>query len=240
MSTADEGNIRTWPAFIATAETGSNTDKQQNATLCVVADELGHRLKNFVAIIQSIARQTMHQSATKDDFEVRFSGRLAALGRSLDLLITNDWCGARLDELVRSELTPFGAGDGVQISVKGPAVGLNPDAARNIGLALHELATNASKYGALSVPAGKVAVRWQLTNGGRRFRMTWREFDGPIVMKPKRWGFGRRIIQEVAAQALAGKVAHEFPPSGVRWTLDVAAASVVGPQTLERAETYRE
>ncbi len=79
MSTADEGNIRTWPAFIATAETGSNTVKQQNAKLRVVADELGHRLRNFVAIIQSIARQTMHQSATKDDFEARFSGALQHL-----------------------------------------------------------------------------------------------------------------------------------------------------------------
>jgi len=203
--------------------------KQQDAQLRVIADELSHRIKNFVAIIQSIARQTMHQSTTKDDFEARFSGRLGALGRSLDLLIADDWHGACLDELVRVELAPFGAPDGVQILVKGPSLRLNPEAARNIGLALHELAINATKYGALSVPDGKVAVCWELSScGGRpRFRMTWRESGGPTVTEPERWGFGRRVIQQVTAQALAARVTHEFLPSGVRWTLNVPATFVV-------------
>lgn len=101
----------------------------------------------------------MHQTTTKEDFEAQFSGRLGALSHSLDLLVTNGWHGARIDELVRLQLTPFGVLDGVQISVDGPPLGLNPEAARNIGLALYELATNASKYGALSVPEGKVAVQ---------------------------------------------------------------------------------
>jgi len=230
MRVADEANIRTWPAFVATIGTGSVTIQQQNAQLRAVADDLSHRMKNLVAIIQSIARQTMHQSTTKDDFETRFSGRLSAFGRSLDLLIANNWHGARLDELVRMELTPFGALDSAQISVKGPAVGLNPEAARNISLALHELATNACKYGALAVPEGKVAVHWELANngGGRRLFMTWRESGGPIVTEPKRWGFGRRVIQLLTAQALSGKVTHEFLPGGVRWTLDIPAAFVVG------------
>ena len=171
----------------------------------------------------------MHQTTTKDDFEARFSGRLGAFGRSLDLLIANDWHGARIDELVRLPLTPFGLLDGVQISVNGPPLGLNPDAARNIGLALHELATNASKYGALSVPEGKVAVRWQLeSTGGRpRFRMTWCESGGPIVTEPTRRGFGRQVIQQATAQALAGKMTQEFLPDGVRWILNIPAAFVV-------------
>ena len=154
-------------------------------------------MKNLVAIVQAIARQTMHQTTTKDDFEARFTGRVRAFGRSVDLLIANDWHGARVDELVRSELATFGVMDGMQICVKGPPLGLNAEATRSIGLALHELATNASKYGALSVPDGKVAVHWKLVNGGERqhFRMTWRESGGPIVTEPKRWGFGRQVIQ---------------------------------------------
>jgi two-component sensor histidine kinase len=226
MRLASEANMRTWPA---TPEAGSVAVEQENAQLRVIAEELSHRIKNFVAIVQSIARQTMHQSTTKEDFEARFSGRLGAYGRSLDLLIANDWHGARLSELVRSELTAFGALDGMQIAVKGLTLGLTPEAARNIGLALHELATNASKYGALSVPEGKVAVHWELAGrgGGRRFRMTWRESGGPIVTKPKHRGLGQQILQQVIAQALAGKVTHELLPAGVRWTLDVPAASVV-------------
>lgn len=225
MRLASEATIRTQPPLGVFADVGSIAVKQENAQLRVTADELSHRIKNLVAIIQSIARQTMHQTTTKEDFEVRFSNRLGAFGRALDLLIANDWRGARIDDLVRSELTPFG----VQVSVKGPPLALKPDAARNIGLALHELATNASKYGALSVPEGKVAVHWGLasSSGRPRFRVTWRESGGPMVTEPTRRGFGRQIIQEVTAHALAGKVTHEFLPAGVRWTLDMPAAFVV-------------
>ena len=147
MRLAERSNHPHLPLWVF-ADVGSIAVKQENAQLRVTADELSHRIKNLVAIIQSIARQTMHQTTTKDDFEARFSDRLGAFGRALDLLIANDWRGARIDDLVRSELTTFGVLDGVQISVEGPPLALKPDAARNIGLALHELATNASKYGA--------------------------------------------------------------------------------------------
>ena len=234
MRLANEANIRSWSSLRLVADAGSVAAKQENAQLRVITDELSHRIKNLVAIIQSIARQTMHQTATKEDFEARFSGRLGAFGRSLDLLIANDWRGARIDDLVRLELTAFGGLDGVQISANGPPLGLNADAARNIGLAIHELATNASKYGALSVPEGKVVVQWELASsgGGRRFRMTWRESGGPIVTEPTRRGFGRQVIQQVAAQALGGQVTHEFLPEGVRWTLDVPAALIVNRRDL--------
>jgi two-component system CheB/CheR fusion protein len=229
MRLANEANTHTLLSLRALNGSGIAAVRQENEQLRCITGELGHRTKNLVAIIQSIARQTMHQTTTKADFETRFSGRLGAFSRSLDLLIANDWREARIDELVRSELATFGALDGAQISVNGPPLGLNPEAARNIGLALHELATNASKYGALSVPEGKVAVHWELADRGeqRRFRMTWRETGGPTVTEPKRWGFGRQVIQKLTAQALAGKVTHQFAPDGVRWTLDIPAAFVV-------------
>jgi two-component sensor histidine kinase len=188
---------------------------------------------DLVTIIQSIARQTMHEATINDDFEALFSGRLGAFGRSLDLLIANDWRGVHIGELVGSELTPFGVLDGVQISSDGPPLALNPDAARNIGLALHELATNASKYGALSVSEGKVAVHWGLTRsrGRRRFCMTWRESRGPVVTEPTRRGFGRQVIEQVTKQAFARKVTYAFPPDGVRWTPDIPAASVVNTRS---------
>jgi two-component sensor histidine kinase len=232
MGFASKANIHTLFSLKSPAEPGLVALKRENEQLRVAANELGHRLKNLVAVIQSIARQTIRQSTTTDDFEARFSGRLGAFGRSLDLLIANEWHGARLDALVRSELAAFGSLDGMQISLKGPPLDLKPEAARSIGLALHELATNATKYGALSVPEGNVAVQWKLAGIGahRRLLMTWQESGGPMVTEPTRWGFGRKLIQQIPAQTLTGDVTHQFLPHGVRWSLDIPATFVVDAQ----------
>ena len=234
MRFANKAATRPWPPLKTAADAGNVALTHENARLRSITDELSHRIKNLIAVIQSVARQTMHETTTRDDFEARFSGRLGALGHSLDLLMTNNWCGARIDELVRLELNPFGALETVQISVKGPPLALIPEAARSIGLALHELATNACKYGALSVSAGKVAVHWELarSGGARRFVMTWRESGGPMVTEPTHLGFGRQVIQQITAQALTGSVTHEFLPEGVRWTLDIPAALIVDRRDL--------
>lgn len=216
---------------------GVATDKsiaivsRENEQLRFATKELGHRIRNLVAIIQSIARQTLKQTVTFDDFDARFAGRLAAIGRSLDLLTDDDWHGAPVDELVRRQLAAFDR-DGIQIAAEGPPVVLEPEAARTIGLALHELATNAFKYGALSVPEGKVQVLWEIVVSGerRRFRMAWRESGGPTVTEPDCRGFGRQVIQRLTAQSLGGKVTHEFAPDGVRWTLDMPATVLVRSQ----------
>jgi two-component sensor histidine kinase len=227
MSFANEASFRTFFSPRASAERMAAI-KRENEQLRVVTDELGHRIKNVIAVIQSIARQTIGQASTLADFEARFAGRLGAFGRSLDLLIADDGRGARIDEVVRLELASFDVLNGEQISVCGPPLGLEPEAARSIGLALHELATNACKYGALSVPGGKVAVHWELAKRRRRLLMTWQESGGPTVTEPKRRGFGRQVIQQIPEQALAGEVTHEFLPHGVRWTLDIPATFVVG------------
>jgi hypothetical protein len=118
----------------------------------------------------------------------------------------------------------------MRIAATGPVVSLNPEATQYIGLALHELATNATKHGALSVPNGAVTVDWEIEPselGPSRFRLNWREHHGPRVMSPQRQGFGHVVLQRMTGRALQGKVNHEFGAGGVSWALDVPAAAVV-------------
>ena len=119
MSLANGVNTHTMRSLGPAGAVGFAAIKQENERLRSMTDELGHRIKNLVAVMQSISRQTMHHTTTKDDFEVRFSGRIGALGRSIDCLMANDWHEARIDELVRLELTTFGALDGAQFWPKG-------------------------------------------------------------------------------------------------------------------------
>jgi two-component sensor histidine kinase len=210
---------------------------QEIETMRINLDEIQHRMKNMVAIIHSISHQTMRLATTKSDFDEKFSTRLSAFCRSLDLLVGNDWSGVGIHELARAQLATFGALDKTQISIEGAELTLTPEAAHTIGLALHELATNAIKYGSLTVSSGRVAVKWEIEQGDlpQRFRMSWRESGGPLVAEPKRQGFGRRLIQQLAALDLAGRTTHEFLPKGVVWTLDIPASSAV----VQREDTAK-
>ncbi|RYE78469.1 MAG: sensor histidine kinase, partial [Hyphomicrobiales bacterium] len=144
------------------------------------------------------------------------SEALSSLARSADLLADGGWESAALDGLVESQLKAFGAGKGGQIETHGPNVRLSPTAAQTIGLALHELATNAAKYGALSVNEGYVRIDWTLEPV---FSLTWREIGGPVVVPPKRSGFGTLVTQKMTARALGGEVEMAYAPSGVVWKL---------------------
>jgi len=168
---------------------------------------------------------------------MQFSRRLRGLSHSLELLVEEDGRGAWITDVVRSQLAPFGEVDGVRIVATGPAVFLRPEAAQNIGLALHELGTNATKHGALSVPEGVITVDWELGRvgiGRTCFRLMWREINGPKVMLPTRRGFSHVVLQRTTGQALQGKVNQEFAADGVRWTLEVPAARTVMPGPPER------
>jgi two-component sensor histidine kinase len=141
-----------------------------------------------------------------------------------------------IGDLVRSHLQPFGEVDGAHISTTGPALLLKPEAAQNIGLALHELATNAIKHGALSVPEGVITVYWELETRGlgpARFHLKWEERNGPVVMPPTRQGFGHIVLQRMTAATLQGKVDHKFDPHGVSWTLEAPAAAVMAREPRE-------
>ena len=120
---------------------------------------------------------------------------------------------------------------GSQITLEGERLQLKPDAAQHVGMALHELATNAAKYGALSLPGGRVKVSWGIeadAAGARQCRLSWEEFDGPKVSPPTQRGFGRVVIERTVARAVGGEAAIEYPPSGVRWTLVFPATALVG------------
>lgn len=182
--------------------------------------ELTHRSKNLLAVIQALARQTSRHAGSLDSFLDEFSARLQALSRSHDLLVQEEWHSAALRDLVRSQLGHYLDRDGSQISIEGPPVNLKPEAAQSLGLALHELAVNAAKYGALSVPRGRVDVRWEENKpAGSGIVIRWIERDGPAVEHPKKHGFGTLAIQRNLARSLEADVDLNFAEAGVACTI---------------------
>ena len=191
--------------------------------------ELTHRSKNLLAVIQAMARQSLNRLGSPEEFVARFSERLSGLAGSHDLLSSDDFQGASLVQLIRSQLRHYGELLGERILLEGEDLFLKPEAAQNVGIALHELSTNAAKYGALSVATGTVTIGWNLepSSAGERFRMRWEEAGGPPVVPPTRKGFGHVVMERITGQALSGRSQAIFPPDGVRWTLDVPAAAVM-------------
>jgi len=204
--------------------------KRVEKHLRVAMRELSHRTKNLLAVIMAMVRQTARASTDVSVLQSELIQRLQSLSASHDLLVAEDWAGASLEGLVRAVLQPFVGKSSDALACEGPSVFVNATAAQNLGLALHELATNAAKYGALSTPAGRVQVRWSFETvgeGGPRLLIAWVESAGPAVEPPKVKGFGHVVIERVAAQALNAAVTYEFPRDGVRWTIAVPAEFVV-------------
>ena len=200
--------------------------KANEVQLRLLLRELTHRCKNLLAVIHAIARQTASRTRSVEDFLDRFSARLVAIGCSHDLLIADDWHGASLRMLVEQQLGGHAERIGEQIAIEGEDVMLKPEAVQNLGLALHELATNAQKYGSLSDPEGKVSIRWQFCEEASKLRLTWQENGGPPVAPPQRSGFGRAMIETVVSRALEGDVNLSFPPKGVRCVILIPSAQV--------------
>ena len=151
----------------------------------------------------------------------QFGQRIQGLAESQDLMVRQSWQGAWLRDLVRAHLKLFAAGD--RAKLEGPDIFLSANAVQNIGFALHELATNASKHGALSTPQGQVSVSWD--NDGDRIHLSWIESNGSRVQPPQRRGFGSLVLTDLVAQALQGTSNLEFSADGLRWRLDIPAPS---------------
>jgi PAS domain S-box-containing protein len=196
--------------------------------------ESNHRAKNMLGLVQAIAHQTAGREP--EDFLKRFSQRIQALAANQDLLIRNHWQGADLEDLVRAQLAPFADLVGTRIAADGPRLRLNAVAAQAVGLTLHELATNAGKYGALSTEAGRVDIRWKMIDTGT-FIMSWTESNGPAVRQPDRRGFGSTVIDSLAKQSLSGEVQIDYGCSGLVWRLTCPAAKCVERTVTPTAET---
>jgi PAS domain S-box-containing protein len=183
--------------------------------------ELSHRSKNLLTLVQSIADQSFRKSKDQQDFQSRLSGRLGGLAASNALLARGDWRGSSLRELIEFQLAPFVDMSGSQLEMRGPEVTLAADASQAIGLALHELATNAVKHGALSSPRGQLSISWavdQASSAGG-LKLDWRERGGPLVTAPKQTGFGHVVIKGMIEQAVRGSVELNFAKEGLHWSL---------------------
>jgi two-component sensor histidine kinase len=213
--------IGTTSVAVDISERKANEDQ-----LRLLLRELTHRSKNLLAVIHAIARQTASRTRSVEDFLERFSARLCAIGCSHDLLVADDWQGASLRMLVEQQLYTHANRFGEQIAIEGEDVILKPEAVHNLGLALHELATNAQKYGSLSHPEGQIRIQWKFCEEASKLKLTWQERGGPKVSPPERSGFGRAMIENVVGQALEGDVTLSFPEKGVRCEIVIPAAQV--------------
>jgi len=175
--------------------------------------------------VHSIAHQTAAQNP--EDFIERFSQRIQALSANQDLLVRNSWDGVQIQDLVRAQLAPFTDLIGSRIAVDGPKLHLTVASAQALGLALHELATNAGKYGALSVITGRLYISWGADDD--IFIMSWTERNGPPVSAPKRCGFGTIVIQAMTESSMGGPVYLNYAPSGLSWRLACPAVNALEP-----------
>ncbi len=191
----------------------------------LLINELNHRVKNMLATVQSLAMQT--QRSTPEAFAERFEARLMALSRAHDLLTRRQWAGAGLREVLERALSPFAGEREPAIRTSGPDHTLSPRAALSLVMVMHELATNASKYGALSVPEGRVDLNWSIEARGDAdwLSIAWVEGGGPLVEEPTRRGFGSRFIARSIATDLQGKADLRFLPCGLNCALSFPLAA---------------
>lgn len=198
--------------------TGRKRDAEHQEMLI---GELNHRVKNVLATVQAVITQTLRQTTSLDVFKTAFMGRLQALAQAHDILVNNAWLGTEIGDLVLQALAPYRADEKTRILAEGPALTVRPQTGIALVMILHELATNAAKYGALSVPTGKLAITWFRHGAGsaERIHVQWCETDGPTVTGPSRQGFGTKLIQRSTAHELGGEARLEYRAEGLRCEL---------------------
>jgi len=221
------------PARLLGASSDITGRKRAEEHLRFLLREISHRSKNLLAVIMAMAGQTAKSAETVADFRRRFGERLMSLSASHDLLVNQNWLGASVVNLVRGQLAPFVDENDPRLRIHGPNVDLKAEATEALGLALHELATNSLKFGALSDPAGKVEIVWDVlgpeAGDERVFRMDWIEHAVVPVSPPGHKGFGRMVIEHTVEATLRGTVTLGFPPGGLRWRIDAPASCLAPP-----------
>jgi two-component sensor histidine kinase/PAS domain-containing protein len=210
------------PVRLVATQSDITVRKQEEIRRQLLLNELNHRVKNTLATVQSIAAQTLKAAATPQEAGPVLESRLMALSRAHDILTRETWEGAGLSEIVAGAVGPYCGAE--RCSSRGPEVRLSPAMALALAMALHELAVNASKYGALKGEAGHVDIRWRVEGARphRRLRLTWEELGGPQVVPPHRQGFGTRLLTRGLGRDLGGTVRMDFRPTGVVCVIEAA------------------
>ncbi|WP_439395081.1 HWE histidine kinase domain-containing protein [Bradyrhizobium sp. PMVTL-01] len=220
-----EANILVATLVKASADLRSQTDHST-----YLMRELAHRAKNQLAVVKGMAVQTARRSPDVSQFIAQFDRRIQGLAQSQDVLLRQNWRGAWLFDLVRAHLEIFGISDRVRL--EGPNLLLNAAAVQNLGFALHELATNAVKHGALSVTTGEILIRSSRLGEGAV--LSWIETGGPAAHDPSQKGFGYRVITELVPRALNGSAQLEFADSGIRWRQDIPSPNILSGDIHDR------
>jgi two-component sensor histidine kinase len=200
---------------------GAGQDKLQK----LILDEMHHRIKNTLATVSAIAYQSLRTATSLQHGQQAIEGRLAALGRAHDLLIQVSWANASLLQTVRGATEPYDSRGTGHFSVNGPDLPITSGAVIALAMTFNELCTNTTKFGALSVPDGRVNIGWQVDDETKRLRLIWSEKGGPAVATPTRRSFGTRMIGSLGQQ-LNGEVHLAYEPSGFIYTLDVPLVSL--------------
>jgi two-component sensor histidine kinase len=202
------------PVAISGASRDLTERKEAEELQRLMVNELNHRVKNSLATVQSIAMQTLRGAGDTETARHALDQRICSLARAHDLLTARNWAGAALGDVVAQAVEPFVAS---RFAVSGPALDVRPRHALALSMALHELATNAVKYGALSVPDGVVRIAWRVE--GQTLVLHWREAGGPPVSPPSRRGFGSRLLERSLVADLGGHVQVDYAASGVVWEI---------------------
>jgi PAS domain S-box-containing protein len=198
--------------------------------------ELSHRSKNLLSVIIAISRQSIRQSASLEDFGMRFNERLSALARLHDVLVQQEWRGASLHTIAQSQIAPFA---GNRLNLDGPTINVRPDVAQVLSMVFHELATNAAKYGALSASEGTVSVTWRLMGDEeKRLSIQWQELKGPPVLPAQRRGFGSIVVERMALQISGASASLKYISAGVIWYLEAPLDSFVTPAPSEFGDPH--
>jgi two-component sensor histidine kinase/ActR/RegA family two-component response regulator len=194
----------------------------------LILEELHHRIKNTLATVSAIASQSLRAATSIEHGQQAIEGRLVALGRAHDLLLQARWANATLEDTIRGATEPYVSIGSGRISIEGPDVRITSGAVIALAMTLNELCTNTTKFGALSVPAGRIEIVWMIDAATQRLRLTWSEKNGPTVHAPSRQSFGTRLIGSLGQQ-LKGRVDLAYEPTGFVYVLDVPMASLVAP-----------
>jgi len=217
-------------AKVLLAQAGIDAKERETADKLqkLILEELHHRIKNTLATVSAIASQSLRTATSIAHGQHAIEGRLVALGRAHDLLLQARWANASLEHTIRGATEPYVSIGSGRISIQGPEIRITSGAVIALAMTLNELCTNTTKFGALSVPAGRIEIVWKIEEAMQRLHLTWSEKNGPTVHAPSRQSFGTRLIGSLGQQ-LKGEVNLTYDPTGFVYVLNVPMASLVAP-----------